>query len=122
MRGNRRLRAGLKATQIDDQAQARLAAVERELARLQYRHDIAMSAFLFEEATTLGRAIAALEQERPGRGAGAARRTPPRPGRGPVLSRCSPVRAGCGAGSYTSRSAPSLSSVRKVGSAIAISA
>ena len=43
---------------------ARLAAVERELARLRYRHDIAMSAFRFEEATALGPAIAALETER----------------------------------------------------------
>jgi hypothetical protein len=44
--------------------QARLAAIERELARLRYRHDIAMSAFRFEDATALGPAIAALEQER----------------------------------------------------------
>lgn len=43
---------------------ARLAYIERELARLRYRHDIAMSAFRFEEATALGPAIAALEQER----------------------------------------------------------
>ena len=43
---------------------ARLAEVERELARLRYRHDVAMSAFRFEEATALGPAIAALEQER----------------------------------------------------------
>ena len=43
---------------------ARLADIERELARLQYRHDIAMSAFLFEEATGLGHAIAALDTER----------------------------------------------------------
>lgn len=42
----------------------RLAAIDRELARLRYRHDIAMSAFLFEEATALGRSIAALDQER----------------------------------------------------------
>ena len=42
----------------------RLAAVEREIARLRYRHDIAMSAFRFEEATALGPAIAALEAER----------------------------------------------------------
>jgi hypothetical protein len=41
----------------------RLAEVERELARLRYRHDIAMSAFRFEEATALGPAIAALERE-----------------------------------------------------------
>lgn len=44
----------------------RLAAVDRELARLRYRHDIAMSAFRFEEATALGPAIAALETERQG--------------------------------------------------------
>ena len=42
----------------------RLSEVERELARLRYRHDIAMSAFRFEEATALGPAIAPLEQER----------------------------------------------------------
>ena len=43
---------------------ARLADIERELVRLRYRHDIAMSAFRFEEATALGPAIAALESER----------------------------------------------------------
>ena len=43
---------------------ARLAEIERELARLRYRHDIAMSAFRFEEATALGPMIAALESER----------------------------------------------------------
>ena len=43
---------------------ARLVEVERELARLRYRHDIAMSAFRFEEATALGPTIAALEKER----------------------------------------------------------
>jgi hypothetical protein len=43
---------------------ARLAEIERESAWLQYRHDIAMSAFRFEEATGLGRAIALLDQER----------------------------------------------------------
>ena len=43
---------------------ARLVEVERELARLRYRHDIAMSAFRFEEATALGPVIAALEKER----------------------------------------------------------
>jgi hypothetical protein len=42
----------------------RLGEIDGELARLRYRHDIAMSAFLFEEATALGRAIAALEAER----------------------------------------------------------
>jgi hypothetical protein len=43
---------------------ARLGEIDRELARLRYRHDIAMSAFLFEEATALGRAIAAVDKER----------------------------------------------------------
>ena len=43
---------------------ARLAELDRELARLRYRHDDAMSAFRFEEATALGPAIAALEKER----------------------------------------------------------
>ena len=43
---------------------ARLCEIERDIARLQYRHDIAMSAFLFEEATALGRDIAALDRER----------------------------------------------------------
>jgi hypothetical protein len=42
----------------------RLAEIERDLARLRYRHDIAMSAFRFEEATALGPAIVALEKER----------------------------------------------------------
>jgi hypothetical protein len=42
----------------------RFAEIERDLARLRYRHDVAMSAFRFEEATALGPAIAALEQER----------------------------------------------------------
>lgn len=46
-----------------DAKRARLAEIDRELARLRYRHDIAMSAFRFEEATTLGRTIAALEKE-----------------------------------------------------------
>lgn len=43
---------------------ARLVEIDRELTRLRYRHDIAMSAFRFEEATALGPAIAALEKER----------------------------------------------------------
>jgi hypothetical protein len=42
----------------------RLAEIDRELTRLRYRHDIAMSAFRFEEATALGPAIAAIEKER----------------------------------------------------------
>jgi hypothetical protein len=43
---------------------ARLEEIESELGRLRYRHDIAMSAFRFEEATALGPAIAVLEAER----------------------------------------------------------
>ena len=42
---------------------ARLAEIARELTRLRYRHDIAMSAFRFEEATGLGQRIATLERE-----------------------------------------------------------
>jgi hypothetical protein len=49
---------------IIERTRARLAEMDREVARLQYRHDIAMSAFLFEEATALGREIAALDKER----------------------------------------------------------
>jgi hypothetical protein len=49
---------------------ARLAELERELARLRYRHDIAMSAFRFEEATALGPAIAALDKEQQALAAG----------------------------------------------------
>jgi hypothetical protein len=45
-------------------ARARLADLDAEIARLRYRHDIAISAFRFEEATALGPAIAALETER----------------------------------------------------------
>jgi hypothetical protein len=48
----------------DDARRARLAEIDRDLARLRYRHDIAMSAFRFEEATALGPTIAALEKER----------------------------------------------------------
>jgi hypothetical protein len=61
--------AGMTAQQgngVDDLSaqRARLAKVERELAGLRYRHDIAMSAFRFEEAMALGPAIGALERER----------------------------------------------------------
>jgi len=43
---------------------ARLAAVERELARLAVRHDLAMSAFKFDEAREVQQRIAVLERER----------------------------------------------------------
>jgi|GEM_PF-6327391 hypothetical protein len=69
---------------------SRLADVERELARLRYRHDIAMSAFRFEEATALGPAIAALEKER----AALAAALPPEPAPTPVVPRLLPARRG----------------------------
>jgi acyl transferase domain-containing protein len=43
---------------------ARLAAVERELAGLSDRHDLAMSAFKFDEAREMQQRIAVLERER----------------------------------------------------------
>lgn len=43
---------------------ARLAEIERELAALQARHDLAMSAFKFDEANAVQRRIGALEDER----------------------------------------------------------
>ena len=42
----------------------RLAAVECELAGLGARHDLAMSAFKFDEAREVQQAIAVLERER----------------------------------------------------------
>ena len=42
----------------------RLAIMERELAALQARYELAMSAFKFDEANTLQQKIAALEAER----------------------------------------------------------
>jgi hypothetical protein len=42
----------------------RLADVERELAGLGARHDLAMSAFKFDEAREVQQAIAVLERER----------------------------------------------------------
>jgi hypothetical protein len=43
---------------------ARLAAVESELAGLNRQHDLAMSAFKFDEAREVQQRIAALERER----------------------------------------------------------
>jgi hypothetical protein len=43
---------------------ARLAAVEREIAGLGDRHDLAMSAFKFDEAREVQQRIAMLERER----------------------------------------------------------
>ena len=47
-------------------SRARLADIDRELARLQGQHDLAMSAFKFDEASALQRRIEALEDERRG--------------------------------------------------------
>jgi hypothetical protein len=51
---------------MDDFAaqRARLAEIERELTRLQALHDVAMSAFKFDEASALQHRIAAREAER----------------------------------------------------------
>lgn len=43
---------------------SRLAAIEQDLARMQGLHDLAMSAFKFDEANELQRQICALEDER----------------------------------------------------------
>ena len=43
---------------------ARLAEIDHELARLQAQHDLAMSAFKFDEAGALQRRIAACGTER----------------------------------------------------------
>ena len=47
-----------------DRSAARLIDVERELAALQARYELAMSAFKFDEANALQRRIAVLESER----------------------------------------------------------
>jgi hypothetical protein len=47
-----------------DAERARLAAVERELAELGTRHDLAMSSFKFDEARDVQQRIAVLERER----------------------------------------------------------
>ena len=43
---------------------ARLAEIDADLARLRAEHDIAMSAFKFDDANALLREIAVLEDER----------------------------------------------------------
>jgi hypothetical protein len=45
-------------------SRARLADIDRELGSLQGQHDLAMSAFKFDEANALQRRIVALEDER----------------------------------------------------------
>jgi hypothetical protein len=47
-----------------EEKRARLATVERELCGLGIRHDLAMSAFKFDEAREVQQQIAVLERER----------------------------------------------------------
>ena len=47
-----------------EEKRARLAAVERELSGLGVRHELAMSAFKFDEARDVQQRIAVLEGER----------------------------------------------------------
>ena len=74
---------------------ARLAAIERELARLRATHDLAMSAFKFDEASAVQRRIEPLDDERRSL---AARLPAPMPAAGPdtgvvpVLARPRPAR------------------------------
>jgi hypothetical protein len=51
---------------MDDTAttRARLVEIDRELTRLQAQHDLAMSAFKFDEANALQRRIEAFDDER----------------------------------------------------------
>ncbi len=58
------LRGEMSETQNLAVERARLAAVDRELAGLRGQHDLAMSAFKFDEASALQRRIEALEDER----------------------------------------------------------
>ena len=58
---------------------ARLAEVERELRELGARHDLAMSAFKFDEAREVQQRIAALERERAELGAALPAARPPPP-------------------------------------------
>jgi hypothetical protein len=49
-----------------EEKRARLATVERELSELDIRHDLAMSAFKFDEAREVQQRITVLERERGG--------------------------------------------------------
>jgi hypothetical protein len=48
----------------DETKRTRLAELDRELAWLQAQHDLAMSAFKFDEASAVQRRIAACDAER----------------------------------------------------------
>ncbi|MGC2412483.1 MAG: hypothetical protein WA459_07295, partial [Stellaceae bacterium] len=54
----------LNATDDLATKRARLADLDRELTGLQAQHDLAMSAFQFDEANALQRRIGALDYER----------------------------------------------------------
>ena len=74
---------------------ARLGEIERELARLQAQHDLAMSAFKFDEANGLQRSIAVLETDRRALAANLPASPPtakPPSGIVPILARPRPVR------------------------------
>ena len=74
---------------------ARLGEIERELAQLQAQHELAMSAFKFDEANGLQRCIAALDDERQALAADLPPpASPPEPPSGivPLLARPRPVR------------------------------
>jgi hypothetical protein len=69
-----------------DQRQ-RLAAIKRELARLQAEHEQAMARFQFDEANAIQRRIAPLEQERRRLAAALPDPAPPPTGIEPTLLR-----------------------------------
>jgi hypothetical protein len=74
---------------------ARLTEIERELAGLRSTHDLAMSAFKFDEANALQRRIVALEDERQSvivHLPGASLSTGPETGVVPILARPRRVR------------------------------
>jgi hypothetical protein len=70
---------------------ARLSLVERELSQLRTRHDLAMSAFRFDEARDLQQRITMLEHERAELIAVLPAPTPPPPA-GPVAVGIGPNR------------------------------
>ena len=71
---------------------ARRAVVERELAELVARHDLAMSAFKFDEVRKMQQQIAALEQEQAELAAALPAPAPPPPEPVPVMIRGRPGR------------------------------
>jgi hypothetical protein len=74
-----------------EKTRARLAAVDRELAALGARYDLAMSAFKFDEARKVQQQITALERERAQLSASAPQ---PQPSAGPIPVMIRPRRPG----------------------------